>query len=99
MDEQRSLAIIQETIDGLHRSALITTPVEVTRETVLLGTGSPLDSLAFVTFIADLEDRLSQEMGREISFVLTDLHNFKADVPYLDAGTMSRYITQVANHN
>jgi acyl carrier protein len=99
MDEARALTIIQETFDGLHRSALISAPVQVNGRTVLLGAGSPLDSLAFVTFIADLEDRLSRETGREVTVILTDLHDFKADAPYLDAATMSRYIARVTNHN
>ena len=99
MSEERVLAMIQETIDGLYKSALIPAAVKVNVDTVLLGTGSPLDSLAFVTFIADLEDRLTRESGREVSLVLSELHDFNTDVLYLSAGVVARYVANLTSGN
>ena len=97
MSEERALAMIQETLDGLHRSGLIQSPVPVDGATVILGASSPLDSLGFVTFMADLEDRLSRETDRELSLMLNELHEFNANVPYLSAGAVARYIVKLTN--
>jgi len=95
MREQRAMELIRETIGGLAESGMIG-PVEVTPGTVLLGAGSPLDSLAFVTLIAELESRLQRETGKDVSLVLTELHDFTAGTPYLDAGTMARFTARLA---
>jgi len=97
MLEEHALELIQETISGLQRSGLIANPVAVEGDTVLLGAGSPLDSLAFVTLIADLEERLNRKTGRDLSLVLTDLHEFNASVPYLSAQTMARFIARLTD--
>ena len=99
MFEEQALELIQETISGLQRSGLIANPVAVEGDTVLLGAGSPLDSLAFVTFIADLEDRLNRETARDFSLVLTELHEFNANVPYLSAQAMARFIARLTDGN
>ena len=97
MSEEDGLAMIQQTLDGLHRSGLMKDRVLVQSSTVLLGTGSPLDSLAFVTFVADLEDQLNRETGKELSVVLTEVHDFNEGVTYLSAETMVRYLVQLTN--
>lgn len=97
MSEEDGLAMIQQTLDGLHRSGLMKDRVLVQSSTVLLGTGSPLDSLAFVTFVADLEDQLNRETGKELSVVLTEVHEFNEGVTYLNAETMARYLVQLTN--
>ena len=61
-------------------------------DTVLLGTGSALDSVAFVTFVADLEERLARETGLELYVVLDDIHEFNANAPSLSADALARYI-------
>jgi hypothetical protein len=97
LSEQRALAMIQEILNGLHRSGLIESVVPVGADTVILGAGSALDSLGFVTFVADLEDRLSRETDKELSLVLNELHEFNADVPYLSAGTVAKYMVELTN--
>jgi hypothetical protein len=76
----------------LQRSGLIEQGVTLNKETVLLGTGSVLDSVAFVTLIADLEERLNRETGQELSLVLDEIHEFNANVPHLTAETLSKYM-------
>lgn len=97
MSNERALAIIQETLDGLHRSGLVQNRIAVEGSTVILGAGSPLDSLGFVTFVADLEERLNQESSRELSLVLNELHEFNAQVPYLSAETVAKYMVSLTD--
>ena len=78
---ERELEIIQESVESLIRSGVIETAFEVANNTVLLGMGSPLDSLGFVTFITDLEERLIDETGNDdLYFTLDDIEGFNMAV-------------------
>jgi len=95
MDNSRAMAVIQDAMSGLHRGGLLQEDVPVTGETVLLGTGSKLDSIAFVTFITDLEDRLSREANQDVALVLNAIHEFNPGASALKADALARYIVKV----
>lgn len=92
MTKEKAVQILQDSFSSLHRSGILETDVVVHDDTVILGTGSPLDSLAFVTFITDLEDRISSETGKEFYLVLTEIHEFNGDNQCLTAGKLTDYI-------
>ncbi len=96
LPKDRALQLIQDSLNSLHRSGLIEQDIAVHSETVLLGTGSPLDSIAFVTFVTDLEDRLSQEMGSDLFLVLNEVSDFNVNNPNLSADTLARYIVKLS---
>jgi acyl carrier protein len=89
--------LIKESLSSLERTGLIKQEVIIDKDTVLLGTGSPLDSIAFVTLVADLEDRLNRETGQELSLVLNEIHEFNVNVPYLTAETLSEYMIKLSD--
>ena len=92
--------IIQMIFDSLHRVSLIEQQIEVTGQTVLLGAGSPLDSIGFVTFITELEDRVAQENGAnssDFALVLNDIHEFNTGEKELTAGTIASYVNSVTS--
>jgi hypothetical protein len=95
--EQFASKLIKDSLNSLQRSGLIDQDVAIDKETVLLGTGSPLDSVAFVTLVADLEERLNRETGQELSLVLNEIHEFNANVPYLTAETLSKYMIKLTD--
>ncbi len=95
LSQDRALCLIQDSLNSLRRSGLIEQDVAVHGETVLLGVGSPLDSIAFVTFITDLEDRLSQEMGTDLFLVLNEVSDFNVNNPNLSADTLARYMVKL----
>ena len=92
VSETRALELMQESMTDLRRSGMINHDLTVGSETPLLGAESRLDSIGFVTFITDLEDRLTRETGTEVQIVLDDVHDFNADKPYLSGGTLARYV-------
>ncbi len=90
----RALELIQETVESLIRSGVIETAFEVANTTVLLGMGSQLDSLGFVTFITDLEERLIDETGNDdLYFTLDDIEGFNMDNPNLTVEIFADYMT------
>ncbi len=90
--EQRVLDLIQESFDSLYRVDLIKNEMKVDGTTALLGNGTALESIVFVTFVADLEDRLDRENGRPIYLVLSEIHEFNPAKASLSAGTLAQYI-------
>lgn len=92
---ERSIELIQETVQGLRRAGLLDNNLLVDDSTVLLGVGSELDSVAFVTLVSDLEERLSRETGTELFLVLDDLHEFNSDNPSLTVRTLAPYLVEL----
>jgi acyl carrier protein len=93
----RALAFMQETLDGLHSGGLVAERIQVTEDTRLLGSGSSLDSIGFVTFITDLEERLTTEAKRDVPLLFNELHEFNAGNPHLSAGVLARYIESITS--
>jgi acyl carrier protein len=92
MDRVKALTLMQESFDSMQRSGMIEVTIMVTPETIVLGTGSMLDSLGFVTLISDLEERVSAETGREHYLILTEIHEANSDQAFLSAGVLANYI-------
>ena len=86
---------MQNSLDSLQRSGMMEKALTVFPDTTILGTGSSLDSLGFVTFISDLEERISEETGTEHYLILTDIHEANADQAFLSAGVLAAYIEKI----
>jgi acyl carrier protein len=86
---------MQDSFDSMQRSGMMEEVITVTPDSIILGTGSSLDSLGFVTFISDLEERVSAETGTEHYLILTEIHEANADQTYLTAGALAAYIETI----
>ena len=96
MDKNKALQIMQESFDSMHRSGMFEEALVVDSATVILGSGSSLDSLGFVTFISDMEERVSDESGQDHYLILSDIHEFNAEEAFLSAGTLAQYIEKIS---
>jgi hypothetical protein len=95
MKSTTAIRLMQESLDSMQRSGVLDGVVVVNSDTVILGTGSFLNSLGFVTFISDMEERMSAETGQEHYLVLTEIHEFNADQAFLSAGKLAQYIEKI----
>lgn len=90
---ENTYKLINECVDSLIRSGSID-PIEIfSRDTVILGGGSVLDSISFVTFITEVEDRIQSETGEEFYLVLNEIDAFNINNPNLTIGGLSDYIS------
>jgi hypothetical protein len=96
MDTKQALKLIQDSFDSMQRSGMLDNLVVTNSETVILGAGSPLDSLGFVTFISDMEERISAATGHDHYLDLAEIQEFNIDQSILSAGTLAQYITEIA---
>ena len=95
MKSTAAIKLMQESFDSLQRSGILEGAIVVNSDTVILGTGSFLNSLGFVTFISDMEERVSAVTGQEHYLVLTEIHEFNADKAFLSVGTLAQYIEKI----
>lgn len=92
MEEQQVMSIFQDSTDSLFRSELIPEKIKIDKDTVLLGKGSVLDSVAFITLFSEIEDRLMQKTGSEVIIDYNQLHEFNTDKSVLRADILCEFI-------
>jgi len=97
MDHNSAIEMMQECIDSLTRSGTINHSVKLRPEAELLGSNALLDSIGFVTFVTDLEDRLQIKFNKECYLVLNEIADFNVNSPSLTIDTLARYILKLAN--
>ena len=96
MTKDRALQLIKEVFDSLGEENLLAETVIVNSDTFLLGNNSPLDSVGFVTFITDLEERLIQETNNdEIYLVLDKIDDFNTNERVLSVDMLARHIVKL----
>ena len=88
-------AILGECLRSLHESGHVEQAIEPTEDTILMGTGTKLDSIAFVTLLTDVEDRLYAEFGREVSIGM-DLGDWDDANPFRTVGSLTDHIVRIA---
>lgn len=84
--------LIIDCIESLVRSGSLDPIESISKETVILGSGSVMDSIGFVTFITEVEDRIQLETGKDFYLVLNEIDAFNINNPNLTIGVFSKYI-------
>jgi hypothetical protein len=99
MTRDRVLALAQDAFDSLASSELIPQTISVTPDTVLIGAGSLLDSIAFVTFMIEMEERVRAEGGdRVLDFTIAvdELYDFNSGAE-LSVDTLIAFILRASS--
>ncbi len=97
MNNEQAQQLIQSSLSSIWRSGLVDKEITAHRDTVLLGTGSELDSMAFVTLMTDLEERLNAQTGKEIFLVMTDILDYSSNEDaYLTVHVLAEYLVRIS---
>jgi len=86
------MALMQEAVDSLYRAELVEEAIKLNKGTVLLGDNSALDSMGFVTFITEIEERVEDKTGIEFVVVIDKLHEFNEENSNLSIGSLILFI-------
>ena len=97
LTKENSYKLLVDCIESLIRSESIDAIENISEETIILGIGSTMDSISFVTFITEVEDRLQNETGSEIYLVLNQIDAFNINNPNLTLNILSDYISKILN--
>jgi acyl carrier protein len=94
MDAQTIVHALFEIIDKLNEQRDQNEQIPKTENTILIGEGSDLDSLALINFIVSVEQKLEEEFQTLI--VLTEQEDFftSQDGPFKTIGTLAFYIAK-----
>jgi acyl carrier protein len=88
------LDLIRKCLEGLNAERPEDDQIPIGEGTPLLGGESQLDSLAFVAFVADLEERLQASTGRD--FVLVGEIDASESHPFRDVSALTDRIVEMA---
>ena len=95
-DYDLALITMQESVNSLARAGTIDSAFDLTPATQLLGPDSLLDSIGFVTFVTDIEDRMQAHLDKECYFVLNQINQFDVNSPILTVDSLAKYMVQLA---
>lgn len=96
MTEERAFQLIAESFETLKKEGMLAADVVLREETILLGVGSPVDSIGFVTFVTELEERLIEETNEDLYLVLNEINEFNVDKPHLTADVLKHYLVKLS---
>jgi len=93
------IKLMQDCMNNLFSSEMIAEKVIVEPGTPLFGNGSNLDSMAFVTFITDVEERITQITKEDLFIVLSDIEELFPNAPCLTADMFADYLLGIVEFN
>lgn len=71
------------------------TDVVLGDDAILLGARSVLDSIAFINFTTDVEEKIRAEIGMPLVLKLHEIHDFNDGRATLTVGDMARIVTKI----
>lgn len=95
MTREEANKMIFDSIQSLLESDAINPIENFEKSSIILGNGSELDSISFITFITDIEDRIQEKTNKEIYLVLSEIDNFNINNPNLTAEGLANYINSI----
>lgn len=95
--EQKVRDIISESLQKVFDSKIVSKEFPINDDTPLIGMGGNLDSVAFVVFATEVEERIEEEIGREFILKLQEIHDLNEDKDALIVGDMARLVTKIIN--
>lgn len=96
MEKDRAFQLVVGALESLKSSDMLEGNVSITKDMILMGTESPLDSIGFVTFITDLEEKISDETKKDLYLVLNEIKEFNVNKPQLSVEALTDYIVQLS---
>ena len=96
MNKERAFQLILEAFETLKTRGMLAEDVALNNETILLGIGSPLDSIGFVTFVTELEERIIEETQKELYLVLNEIHEFNINKPQITVDVLKQYLVKLS---
>ena len=95
MTEKHAMELITASLKKLKKNDMLSNDVDISDGLILLGIGSPLDSIDFVVFITDLEERISNEKKKDFYLVLNEIREFNINQPLLSVSVLAKYIVKL----
>ena len=99
MNEIESIGLIEESMRKLESEKMIDGVLYFSESLPLLGPGTQLDSLGFISFLTDLEERISLKTNKETYIVLNNIENFDISQSKLTVLQLAQHIVKLTKVN
>jgi len=99
MKEERALELIAASLATLDDNERFTQDDVILENVILLGVESPLDSIEFVGFVTDLEERISVEADKDLYLVVNEIEQFNINELNLTAATLAKHIIKLVDES
>lgn len=93
-DRERIVRAVYSAVDELNKQLPPGVHVEKSPDAVLYGKSGKLESLDFVTFIMEVEEKINEEFGTEITVTDEKLLS-KLESPFSTLGTLIEYLADL----
>jgi acyl carrier protein len=94
MDRDRLQAAIYSAVDSLNKQLPPGVKLDKSLDASLYGASSKLESLDFVTFIMEVEEKINEEFGTEIIIADENLLS-KNESPFSTVRTLTEYLADI----
>ena len=91
---QQIRGIVNDSLNAINEEKAEGSKIPISDDTVLLGTGTLLDSLDFVLLVTNVEEGLQNLTGQEVA-IGADLQSFEEENPFRTVATLSNHIETI----
>ena len=84
--------LVEQCLEDLNQNGSINLENALSEEQNLLGNDAILDSVSFITFILELEERLTEEFETSFELLLDEIPGFSVDNPSLSIEGLIDYL-------
>lgn len=99
IDEQQVRGIIYTSLKNVIDAKMVPKEFPINDDTRLIGVGGDLDSIAFVVFATDVEEKIEDAIGKEFIIKLQEIHDLNEGKDALIVKDMVRLVTQIINRD
>lgn len=96
MTREQYVGIVSQSFVSTASEAGVELPIEVSESTALVGLHSVLDSMGLVTLVLDVEQRLEEQAGLNLS-LMDEQALSRSHSPFRSIGSLVDYIVEVSD--
>jgi acyl carrier protein len=97
MEQERVQEVVYRAIDSMNSQLPDGAIIEKSTDAPLYGGSSSLESLEFVTLIMEVEEKVRDEFGVELTIADENLLS-KEKSPFTTVGNLTKYLTKLLNN-
>lgn len=91
------IEIVEKILMDLQKAGMLEGDLNFSENLALIGPGSPLDSLAFISFLTQLEDKLSLEKETDVYISLNEIQGFDLSKNHLVVKDLIQHLSSTLN--
>ena len=97
MNKDDVMGIVKDAVFKLEKANMLEGEIDFSPALPLLGQTSAFDSLAFISFLTDVEENVSDQFGSDVYIVLNDIEGFNVNQTKLSVQELVSHILNLVS--